>query len=163
MVEGISMKCSKTQRLLNMYIDKELPADKVTALQGHLAGCQRCTQRLNELVQLKELVQTAPKYTANPFLWTRISAALTKKPAIPTWVVAPKVLKLWTAVACMLILISSIVLTQVTKVEVSMYQERPSIQNEILEIPAKPENMERIALNLLVYTTRGMEVNYALY
>lgn len=157
------MNCSKIERLLNMYIDKELPADRATTLHEHLAGCQRCTQRLNELTQLKGLVQTIPKYTPNPFLWTRITTALSETPVVPIRVVASRVLRLWVPVACTLILMSSIILTRVSKLEVSMYKEKPSMQKAILEIPATPENMERITLNLLVYNTEEMEVNYALF
>ena len=44
-----------------------------------------------------------------------------------------------------------------------MYKEESSIQKAILEIPAIPENMEKIILNLLVYNGTKMEVPYGLF
>lgn len=158
------MKCSDIEHLLNRYIDKELPARKTAVLEGHLAGCQKCTQKLNESIKLKGLVQALPAYTVNPFLWTRIRTAIGMKPAaVPAWIIIPKILKLWTAIACSLILISSIVLTKVTKTEQFMYKEELSVQKAILEIPAVPENMEKITLNLLVYNGTKTEVPYGLF
>lgn len=157
------MNCSKAEHLINMYIDKELPAKKTVVLEGHLAGCQKCTQKLNESIKLKGLVQASPAYTANPFLWTRIRTAIGSKPAVPAWIIIPKILKLWTVAACSLILVSSIVLTKITRAEQFMYKEESSIQKAILEIPAIPENMEKIILNLLVYNATKMEVPYGLF
>lgn len=126
------MKCKNVQRLLSSYIDNELTGD----IQGHLSGCKECTHRLNELTRIKELVGTIPAYEVNPFLFTRISSAIKEEIPIPIGLI-----KIWVPIAAMLILIAGIILYRLPEAEKPV----------VFETPIRPENMERLTLNLLVY------------
>lgn len=147
------MRCKKTQRLLNMYIDNELATEVHSAVQGHIGVCQKCSTTLNELNKLKELVGTTTPYPVNPFLWTRIAAALKEEIPIPIGVLVPKFLKIWVPVAAALILFCGFLLY---KTERPVYTKKSLIQTAVLDIPITQENMEKITLNLLVYTNGGM-------
>jgi len=157
------MKCSKAVNLLNMYIDKELPARKAAMIERHLAVCKTCRNTLRELAGVKNLIQSAPEYIANSSLWTHIAGRLAKYPIPPIWLIFAKILKIWIPVSCGLIIISSFILGQTIKAESSMYKKPLSIQKEILEIPDTPQNMEKIGLNMLIYDNIKMGGNYALF
>lgn len=132
------MNCKMVQRLLNRYIDNELTED----IQGHLSGCKDCTYRLSELSKIKELTGATPVYQTNPFLLTRITSAIREITPFPIGI-----LKVWVPIATLLIIISGIILYRLPEAE------RPVTKgSEIFNIPVIPENMERITLNLLVYT-----------
>lgn len=130
------MRCGKIQRLLNRYIDNELTED----IQGHLAGCKGCTHRLNELTRIKELLGVTTAYQPNPFLLTRIASAIKEITPIPIGI-----LRVWVPIATILILLAGFILYRLPEVE------KP-VRTTIFDIPTVPENMERITLNLLVYT-----------
>lgn len=150
------MRCERVERLLNMYIDKELPEKTQSIVNGHLAGCDRCTHTLNELNRLKELVGTTAPYPVNPFLWTRIAEGLKEEVPIPIGILVPKVLRVWVPIATILILLSGLMLYRTEK---PVYKTKSLIQTAVLDIPATPENMEKITLNLLIYTNGG--IHYA--
>lgn len=127
------MNCRMVQRLLNRYIDNELPVD----LHEHLEGCKDCTHRLSELSRIKELVGSIPAYQPNPFLWTRIASAIEEKLPIPIGII-----RVWIPIATILIILTGSILLILPKAK----------EPEIFTIPITQENMERITLNLLVYT-----------
>lgn len=146
------MKCRKAQRLLNIYIDNELPGQKMSAVNGHLAGCPQCAITLNKLTKLKELAGTTTPYTANPFLWTRIAEGIKEGIPIPIGPLVLKFLRIWVSIASVLILVSGITLYRLPVEKEVLYGETSSMEATIFEIPVTPENMEKITLNLLVYT-----------
>lgn len=141
------MKCKKVQRLLNRYIDNELPVD----LHEHLEGCKECTYRLKELTRIKELIGAAAPYPTNPFLLTRIASAIEGVMPFPIWI-----LRVWVPIATAFIFITSIIIYRLPEIERPVPKE-----TEIFNIPVTPENMERITLNLLVYTNgHPLEMNF---
>ena len=76
------MNHDEAARLLSAYQDGELDLATCVKLEEHLAGCAQCQQKLAGEQQLAELVRTeTPRYTASPFLKTRILANLPKKDA----------------------------------------------------------------------------------
>ena len=149
------MNCKHCQQKINRLVDRELPAAETTLVEEHLSSCQDCRRIYNGLAAVKDLVAAAPAYTANQFLWTRIAATLKQEKPIPINVVLASLFKIWVPVACSLILVFSLVLKQILGAEASLgsylNQETPALQMAISEIPATPENLERIAINTIVY------------
>lgn len=154
------MKCKKIERLLNVYLDNELPEQIKPAIQGHLSGCEKCTHTLNEIVKLKELIGTTTPYPVNPFLWTRIAESLKEEALIPIGVLITKILRVWVPIATMLILLSAVILYRLPELKIPAYKGTLAT---ILDMPIVPENMEKITLNLLVYSNglARREVPYA--
>ncbi|MFW5982510.1 MAG: anti-sigma factor family protein [Candidatus Brocadiia bacterium] len=58
------MKCVKIQRLLSEYLDGELCREDRRAVEQHLASCDRCERRLEELRRTVEAVADLPPETA---------------------------------------------------------------------------------------------------
>lgn len=143
------MKCKNTARLLNMYADNELPEQTRSVLQGHLAGCEKCTHKLNEIMKLKELIAAAAPYPVNPFLWTRIAEGIREEIPMPIGVLVPGILRVWIPIAAVLILLSGFILYKLPVPERTVHKGTLST---ILDMPISPENMEKITLNLLVYS-----------
>jgi len=157
------MKCNKIERLLNQYVDNELLEQKIPIVKSHLDGCPNCTEKYNELITLKGIIKTQISYEANPFLWTRISSTITQKPILVGVGLIPKILKVWIALASVLIVISGSTLFYLNNKTSSANTEEPTVEKAILEIPNLPGNMERITLNLMIYTNKKMEANYGLF
>lgn len=64
-------------RLMGAYLDGELDLSTCLALEGHLAGCAECRQKLAGQRELVDLVRAkAPRFTAPPFLKTRLLTQL---------------------------------------------------------------------------------------
>jgi anti-sigma factor RsiW len=65
------MRCSRATHLLQLYIDKQLPLEKMHALETHLSGCPDCQRELAFLEMIDhaltniESVQEPPDMTAN--------------------------------------------------------------------------------------------------
>lgn len=156
MVEGIPVKCNKTKRLLNMYLDKELPIKEGSEIKGHLKDCKKCNHYMAGLNLVKESIAGESSYNTNPFLWTRIKEAITEKPFIPGPLAIPGIVKLWMPIAVFSIFISLSVLHSLPTAQSLITKEPKTMETTILEVPITPENMEQITLNLIVYTN-GMK------
>ena len=156
-MEGLPMKCKKTQRMLNRYLDHVLAAGKETALQEHISKCPRCRNKLREMKQLKVLLGTETAYSPNPFLWTRIKAGLQEPNNIPGLFPLPAIIKAWVPLAILIILLAAFTLSRLPGVKNWYFYDKPqSIETVIMRIPGTPENLERISLNFLVY---GSDIN----
>ncbi len=71
------MTCDESSRLIDAYLDGELDAATCLRVEEHLAGCPACQEKLESRQVLTALVtEEAPRFTASPFLATRIRAAL---------------------------------------------------------------------------------------
>ena len=71
------MTCENAAKLVDAYLDGELDAATCLEVEGHLAECPACREKLESRQVLTALVaEEAPRYAASPFLATRIRAAL---------------------------------------------------------------------------------------
>jgi anti-sigma factor RsiW len=84
--------CDESSRLIDAYLDGELDAATCMHVEEHLAECPSCREKLESRQVLTSLVaEEAPRFTASPFLATRIRAMLreeepeTEKTAAPWW------------------------------------------------------------------------------
>lgn len=135
-----------------MYIDNELPEQSNLSVETHLAECKQCTNTLNEFSRLKELIGKTTPYSANPFLWTRVAEDIKEGLPIPVGILVPRFLKAWIPIATIFILFSGFILFKLPEPQKIQYKTPLTMETAIFNIPLKPENMERITLNLLVYT-----------
>lgn len=146
------MKCSIIQRLLNRYIDNELPGKDIFDIKEHLAGCAQCTHKLNELTTLKGFIGGITPYTANPYLWTRIAESIHRGVPIPISILTTKIFKIWIPVATAFIVLSTIALFYVPEPQRPLRENIVSLENALLNMPRTPDNLENITINVLVYT-----------
>ena len=84
------MKCEEAARLIDPYLDGELDLSTSLSLEEHLAGCPDCRAKLEAREALTTAVkEEMPRFTASPFLATRIRASLRAEEAvaekIPWW------------------------------------------------------------------------------
>jgi len=78
------MTCDESSRLIDAYLDGELDAATCMRVEEHLAGCPACREKLESRQILTSLVaEEAPRYTASPFLATRIRAMLREEEPAP--------------------------------------------------------------------------------
>jgi anti-sigma factor RsiW len=54
------MRCETTQRMLQEYLDRQLPPAKMQAVEAHLVACATCREELALLRQVDEAMATAP-------------------------------------------------------------------------------------------------------
>ena len=78
------MTCDETSRLIDAYLDGELDLATCVRVEEHLAECVACREKLESRQVLASLVaEEAPRFTASPFLATRIRAALRAEEPAP--------------------------------------------------------------------------------
>ena len=148
------MKCEKIKKSINRYADGEEVNEKIIR---HIESCESCTKESRQISRIKELAGSLPVYPVNPFLWTRISAALEKQPVIPYGVGA---LKLWVATASALILLAGTILALTPRQQ--PVSTADTVNNALLSFPATPENMEKLTLNFLFYSN-GLKTTEVIY
>jgi anti-sigma factor RsiW len=69
------MNCHDASRMLNAYIDNEVPAGDAVSIAEHIQGCAECRERLMALESLGRLVRGIPYRTAPARLRTTIATA----------------------------------------------------------------------------------------
>ena len=72
------VRCDAVLADLSDYIDGQLPADKVAAIEAHLRGCPEC-ERFGKGFGHMVIALQASGQTPEPFdeaLWSRIESAL---------------------------------------------------------------------------------------
>jgi anti-sigma factor RsiW len=84
------MNHDEAAKLLGPYRDGELDLATCLRLEEHLAVCPSCQQKLAGEQKVVDLIQSeAPRFTASPFLKTRIQAALREEKSsstsVPWW------------------------------------------------------------------------------
>jgi hypothetical protein len=146
------MKCKNVIREINMYIDNELPDIESDNVKNHIAMCPHCGKIYNGLVKVKEGIGSLPVFNPNPYLWTRIEAELRENPFTPGLLNIPQIIRTWVSIASILVIVFGIVLYNLPQAEDNSDTASSSITNSIMEIPNTPENMEKLAINFLVYT-----------
>jgi len=78
------MNHDEAARLLGPYRDGELDLTTCLKLEEHLAGCPDCQQQLAGEQELAGFIRAeTPRFTASPFLKTRILAALREEKSAP--------------------------------------------------------------------------------
>jgi anti-sigma factor RsiW len=78
------VNCNESNRLIDAYLDGELDAATCLRVEDHLAECPACREKLESRQVLTSLVaEEAPRYTASPFLATRIRAMLREEEPAP--------------------------------------------------------------------------------
>lgn len=81
------MSCSKIQKLLSLYQDNELDADRHEMVKSHLEQCPVCRQEAEELNVLSAAVKTFKPIQAPPrfedIVMQRVMVL--PPPAVPTW------------------------------------------------------------------------------
>ena len=66
------MRCSKAERNLSSYIDGELEAEEIALLEAHLARCDQCSGKLDELTRLHSMFMQAERFPAPPGFRARV-------------------------------------------------------------------------------------------
>jgi anti-sigma factor RsiW len=80
------MECERARRLLSPLIDSALGPIARLRLQRHVAGCDACAARLEELRAMQAAFRTKlPYHRAPPGLAARIGATLPREEPIPTF------------------------------------------------------------------------------
>jgi len=151
------MKCAKTETLISKLIDHELPQNEAAVVQSHIDSCPNCRLFLSELTALKGLSKTAADYKANPCLWTRIAQGIASITPVSILAGASKLVKIWVAMASVLVTTTGAILYEMHDTEREQPTSAESIESEIFNIPPTPENLEKITLNMLVYTNGYMK------
>ena len=78
------MNHDEAAKLLGPYRDGELDLTTCLKLEEHMAECPVCRQKLEQEQELVDVIRSeTPRYTASPFLKTRIQAALRSESAAP--------------------------------------------------------------------------------
>jgi len=72
---------------LDIYLDGELPADQMSALDTHVRGCSECAADVLRRLQLKRAVQTTGKrYSPSLELRQRIQQTVGTRPRQKSWI-----------------------------------------------------------------------------
>jgi anti-sigma factor (TIGR02949 family) len=76
------MTCDEARRLIDAYVDRELPEAELAAFRDHLAGCPECGPEAAAIERLRAAIRsTAPAYRAPPALRARLRRALRREGA----------------------------------------------------------------------------------
>jgi len=76
------MNCQKVKRKLSAYQDKELPELQMTEIENHLKTCTVCSQSLQEINDIREILAHVDTIESAPFFWTRLSQRIKGKDTI---------------------------------------------------------------------------------
>ena len=66
------MNCADAVRLLESYVDSELPVEEARAVAAHLVNCVLCSDRLAERQALSKALRRVPYYSAPPELRAKV-------------------------------------------------------------------------------------------
>jgi hypothetical protein len=72
------MKCAEIQQLLSAYLDNELTGKEQEHVSQHLTTCAQCSQELNTLKTVSNLVSSLPKISAPDELAKRVRHKITE-------------------------------------------------------------------------------------
>ncbi len=68
--------CAKIENSLAPYVENDLSAQEVFALERHLTGCQDCTRQVEELRQTALLLQAADRHDTSHDFMAKLHAQL---------------------------------------------------------------------------------------
>ncbi len=77
------MKCEEMGENLSAYIDNELPDDVMKVVEQHLAGCEVCRRRYEELIKVDSLIQHLERFGADEDQVMSIVSQTKRKKAMP--------------------------------------------------------------------------------
>lgn len=89
------MKCSKVQKLLSSYLDKELKEKKSKRIEKHLSQCSTCSEELEAFKSLHLLFTLAERKEPHLDLWPLIHSQLIEEAAQTRRKVRPEVSLEW--------------------------------------------------------------------
>lgn len=72
------MKCKNVKKILLLFLDEELTQHRQSVIKKHLKLCNGCRKELEKLSDIYSVTDKSEKIIPSPFLWTRISAAITE-------------------------------------------------------------------------------------
>ena len=79
------MNCTRTQKMLDAWIDQELDEQTASALSLHIAGCPACATLRSDRENAREVVrELAPRYLAPPRFKQEVLRNLRRAGAAPT-------------------------------------------------------------------------------
>ena len=70
------MTCSRVQKLLSAYIDRELSQNETLVVRKHLISCSECNKILEGLTELKEQFDEINTVEPPPDLWANVQNAI---------------------------------------------------------------------------------------
>lgn len=70
------MNCSLCQKNLSAYLNGKLPIDIQSLTEAHLDNCMQCSTLYNEVKEFYTLIDEEKAISHNPFLATRVMAAI---------------------------------------------------------------------------------------
>jgi predicted anti-sigma-YlaC factor YlaD len=73
-MKGTRMNHSEIQNKLLLYIDGSLDQTDTTEVEIHLSQCPHCKKHIAMLSEIWNNKPAIDKFTAPPFLWTRVEA-----------------------------------------------------------------------------------------
>ena len=74
------MTCVDARRLIDAYLDDELPAAEASSVRTHVQGCRTCERAAEARLVLRSAVQQGPYYAAPDRLRTAVLAAARRPP-----------------------------------------------------------------------------------
>lgn len=79
------MKCKELETNAIMYLGGKLPPAQRDALEGHLAVCPACRERVQGFAQVMGLLGEWQNVQPSPFFQTRLTARLKEEPVSQSW------------------------------------------------------------------------------
>ena len=79
------MNCHEVTSLLSSFHDDELPPEQHRAVADHIASCAACSQKLESIGCLSDLVETTSTPEAPGTLLSRIERSLNERTPLGTW------------------------------------------------------------------------------
>jgi anti-sigma factor RsiW len=70
------MKCKTVHSKLIFFLDEELPAKEMQAIQKHLAACSNCALFAKDMKKTLSILETEKTPEINPFFYTRVKAKM---------------------------------------------------------------------------------------
>lgn len=73
------MKCKDIHSKLIFFLEEELPAKEIQAVQKHLDNCRACALFAEDMRKTLSILETEKTPEINPFFYTRVKAKLEKQ------------------------------------------------------------------------------------
>jgi anti-sigma factor (TIGR02949 family) len=75
-----AMRCSQAGKHLSPYIDGELETEEIIRLEAHLAKCDQCSGKLDEIKRLHGLFMQVERFSAPPGFRARVMERVNGQP-----------------------------------------------------------------------------------
>jgi hypothetical protein len=156
------MNCRRIERLLSAYIDSTLKADSMAQIKTHLAGCEKCSNELNAMMKVGQLLKLRTKETPSKEYfenyWSRLESKLDRTKALQPSknrrranLFIPKFSPAFSGILiALLILVNGFLymnIQQLTLLQSALCERQEEMQKEIFRYLTKSDN-KVILLNL---------------